>query len=1257
MKKIIYSLVIMIAAGSLFTSCIEQLEPAGILDLRNAKAEYIRSLTKLRAADAELQLALAEVEKANARYRDAETAYKNAETDSLKEIAALQAEYQRLVNEAKAIDNDFLREDFKVKQQEVLARIEAIQQQMENNRAQHEIDMVKYQQKLAEAQENLRVALRNIALASKELTADEQAVLQTLLAAYEQVAKDVADKQVDVMEKQKAYDDAVADMDTVNYDWDSESHAYVYRISLWEQQIEALRAAQDKYREAIENMPTQPQIEEWDAYLKQYAEDSVAWAMKRWQVTRDSAQLMVASHEAFSATGKKGTYEEMVAAHIEENELEKTLTAAVGKKQLYKNAEGEYMSETEDPTLVEPEDPAGATTYTTVNDVTVADVDIPAGTTVGLDPEATGEIEFPELKINGASKAYQKFSALLASYNPVTITAADGSTSTLKVVDPSTGSYVVDASLDMADFLVGETDKGNVGTQILKRVNPADGKSYKAATADYGLRGALSVLKRQMVLEEEEGTDYDAKLKEAKEKWEKDRAILKKVYDYSVKKTDGKTQWEKDAPKATDTPRKEAAQVSNDNIANGWGFKVDAAWSRLYADPDYKKALDEAYSAYEAYDKAKSDSVEAMQDLAAAIEAYVQMYNKAISDGGWDAIDSTEVWAKMKAFIDKRAAVLKLSAAEIKKYYGENEDPRYFHYAKTSSPLVIDSILWTDITFKMLQTQEDRSAGGFGKNSALAFNTVNGKVTTLGTDETRVFAKMSDQLFPTPWRNAWAQIAAKKEIDIANVNDENKIAFYGNAAWQPFSYKPKSGDKPSEIVNDGTPKASMTATTTALGTYKTKAKAVETAITNFITVSNDYWGRNDANGDPYGNVLAEKLNPECYVLATFMEPFQITVFDGGVLQPTKALQVILGSVDPNKAAADGSNFDVILGKSQIFGTAKKSDFWNYMYWQSMAGHIDPVDIEDIEKWIDEVEAAFLAEGVAAALLAEVVYTADKAVYDGIVENADKWFELYGALVGTKENKDGDTILFGEIVPTITYANPWNCSVLDDEFEWTISGKQLEYAKECLPEFNTKLAALKATVDQIDDEIEHNNIILNAMKPAYVAAAKIANYNHLTTWDGKDTTYYNGADWYALLSEYELAHEKYVNQLNAAIDKAEEDIDDLMKAIADFRSGVAAQEIIIAKAARDLEKAQGQLAKAQAKLAAVQAALENLLAYLEGTGAEFILPDIPGVTGGNSGKIVGPTFDFGDIWFPGGADANVGGTTLDGLIDWIKGIFA
>ena len=67
MKKIIYSLVMLVAVGGLFTSCIDNEEPLGVKELRYAKAEYIRALKGLTDA--------------NAKVAEAEAAWKNAQAD------------------------------------------------------------------------------------------------------------------------------------------------------------------------------------------------------------------------------------------------------------------------------------------------------------------------------------------------------------------------------------------------------------------------------------------------------------------------------------------------------------------------------------------------------------------------------------------------------------------------------------------------------------------------------------------------------------------------------------------------------------------------------------------------------------------------------------------------------------------------------------------------------------------------------------------------------------------------------------------------------------------------------------------------------------------------------------------------------------------------------------------------------------------------------------------------------------------------
>ena len=173
MKKIIYSLVIMIAAGSLFTSCIEQVEPLGIQDMRLAKAEYIRALKDLRAADAEYRRAEAAVQQAIARYEDALTAKVNAETEYQK----LLNEYQALLNEARSDTNEFNR----VK---IANEIDKIQKEMEVRVLEHERNLAKAEKEMRLAQEDLRVTIRNINLACGDLTANEKVAIYEAAAVY-----------------------------------------------------------------------------------------------------------------------------------------------------------------------------------------------------------------------------------------------------------------------------------------------------------------------------------------------------------------------------------------------------------------------------------------------------------------------------------------------------------------------------------------------------------------------------------------------------------------------------------------------------------------------------------------------------------------------------------------------------------------------------------------------------------------------------------------------------------------------------------------------------------------------------------------------------------------------------------------------------------------------------------------------------------------------------------------------------------------
>ena len=167
MKKIIYSFVIMIAAGSLFTSCVTNTEPQGIKDIREAKANYLDALAELRKADAA-------VRNADAEYRKAETALKQAEA-ALVEAAVKAAEIAVELEDA------------------------AVQAKIAEIKAQAEIAAVKAREDLAKAQDSLERTLRNLAAQSLELSTEEQEVITHYTTAYEEYL--AAQKDVRVAEK------------------------------------------------------------------------------------------------------------------------------------------------------------------------------------------------------------------------------------------------------------------------------------------------------------------------------------------------------------------------------------------------------------------------------------------------------------------------------------------------------------------------------------------------------------------------------------------------------------------------------------------------------------------------------------------------------------------------------------------------------------------------------------------------------------------------------------------------------------------------------------------------------------------------------------------------------------------------------------------------------------------------------------------------------------------------------------------------
>ena len=124
---------LMLGTAGTFTGCIDNDEPAGIEELRGAKAE----LLKAKAA----------VEQANAAYRQAETAWMQAKVQE-----------QELLNKGIELGNQKLELELKVQEAKTEAEIAYWQSQLEQTKAELEINKVKWEALLLQSKQNLAYA-------------------------------------------------------------------------------------------------------------------------------------------------------------------------------------------------------------------------------------------------------------------------------------------------------------------------------------------------------------------------------------------------------------------------------------------------------------------------------------------------------------------------------------------------------------------------------------------------------------------------------------------------------------------------------------------------------------------------------------------------------------------------------------------------------------------------------------------------------------------------------------------------------------------------------------------------------------------------------------------------------------------------------------------------------------------------------------------------------------------------------------------
>ncbi len=153
----------MLGVAPVFTGCVDTDEPAGLENLRGAKADLLR-------AKAAVQEALAKVEEANARYRDQETAWLKAKTD-----------YETQVAREKELQNDLLEAQNEFEKQKAEAAYQAyledLARQKELLDAQLAADLKQAEADMMQAEINLETLRQELELAKISGTEGAEATI------------------------------------------------------------------------------------------------------------------------------------------------------------------------------------------------------------------------------------------------------------------------------------------------------------------------------------------------------------------------------------------------------------------------------------------------------------------------------------------------------------------------------------------------------------------------------------------------------------------------------------------------------------------------------------------------------------------------------------------------------------------------------------------------------------------------------------------------------------------------------------------------------------------------------------------------------------------------------------------------------------------------------------------------------------------------------------------------------------------------
>ncbi len=286
----------------MFSSCLENIEPEGIADLRGAKAELLRAQTALAEAnaakvnaDAAFVQAQAKIQEAIAKQEEAKVAYYEAQAL----LAQYEAEYQALVNANYEAEKAIELEQKMAEAQAAIAEAEALAAVYA---AELERDLLWVQAEIAAAQAAYESALKDLAIAKNSLTPEQLAKIGAMENAVNEARNGVEAKTVALEAAAKQLATMLAEVDEAKIN--KALFASVERaIVISKAALEGAVKAEAEAKAALE---LDPSVTDWEAKVEAYKAEIAKLDSEWYKKDAEIDEQMASMRDSAKAEGAIG---------------------------------------------------------------------------------------------------------------------------------------------------------------------------------------------------------------------------------------------------------------------------------------------------------------------------------------------------------------------------------------------------------------------------------------------------------------------------------------------------------------------------------------------------------------------------------------------------------------------------------------------------------------------------------------------------------------------------------------------------------------------------------------------------------------------------------------------------------------------------------------------------------------------------------------------------------------------------------------